>query len=135
MALVGDTVEKYLVPVPEEMVRNAKPGSAFVVLTHDHSLDFLITSEALARGDARYVGMIGSNTKRKVFERWCTDTCDCPVDMKKLACPIGAAGRGDKHPEVIAAFVVAEVISRLIDGAVEPVETLIPVREREKIYG
>ena len=47
-----------------------RPGAAFVVLTHDHALDFLIAREALARGDAAYVGMIGSRTKRVSFERW-----------------------------------------------------------------
>ena len=41
-----------------------------MVLTHDHALDFLIVREALARGDAAYVGMIGSRTKRVSFERW-----------------------------------------------------------------
>ena len=39
-------------------------------MTHDHALDFLIVREALARGDAAYVGMIGSRTKRVSFRRW-----------------------------------------------------------------
>ena len=63
-------VERVLTPLPEEIVRRAPPGSAFVVLTHDHALDFLIVREALARGDAAYVGMIGSRTKRVSFLRW-----------------------------------------------------------------
>ena len=63
-------VERVLTPLPEEVVRRAPAGSAFVVLTHDHALDFLIAREALARGDAAYVGMIGSRTKRVSFQRW-----------------------------------------------------------------
>ena len=42
-------VETRLTPVPEEMVRAAPAGAAFVVLTHDHALDFLIVAEALRR--------------------------------------------------------------------------------------
>ncbi|MCR4266164.1 xanthine dehydrogenase accessory protein XdhC, partial [Nitratireductor sp. ZSWI3] len=65
-----DDVETRLTALPEEAVREAPPGSAFVVLTHDHALDFMITAEALARQDAAYVGMIGSKTKRATFRSW-----------------------------------------------------------------
>ncbi len=47
--------------------------SAFVVLTHEHALDFLISAEALQRDDAAYVGMIGSKTKRAGFKSWMVD--------------------------------------------------------------
>ncbi len=57
-------VETCLSAMPEQVVRSAPPGSAFIVLTHDHALDFLIVTEALQRRDAVYVGMIGSKTKR-----------------------------------------------------------------------
>ena len=62
--------ETKLTPVPEEMVRDAPAGSAYVVLTHDHALDFLIVAEALRREDAAYVGMIGSKTKKATFKSW-----------------------------------------------------------------
>ena len=65
-----DAIETRLTPVPEEMVRDAPAGSAFVVLTHDHALDFLIVAEALKRDDAAYVGMIGSKTKKATFRSW-----------------------------------------------------------------
>ena len=67
---IAPAVETRLTPVPEEMVREASAGAAFVVLTHDHALDFLIVAEALKRGDAAYVGMIGSKTKKATFRSW-----------------------------------------------------------------
>ena len=70
IALAPDGVETRLSPLPESLVDAAPPGSAFVVLTHDHALDFLITDAALARGDAAYVGLIGSATKRARFAKW-----------------------------------------------------------------
>lgn len=112
LALNTAPVGTRLTPLPEAEVRRAPPGSAFVVLTHDHSLDFLITAEALARGDAAYVGMIGSATKRAKFERFCRHE-DATIPTAGLTCPIGGQGSADKRPEVIAAFVAAEVIATL----------------------
>lgn len=99
-------------PLPEIEIRNAPAGSAFVVLTHDHALDFLLTSEALTRGDAAYVGMIGSATKRASFRSWCRTQMP-NLNTAALICPIGAQGSADKRPEVIAAFVAAEVTAAL----------------------
>lgn len=109
-------VRRCLTPLPEAEVRSAPPGSAFVVLTHDHALDFIIAAEALMRGDAAYVGMIGSKTKRASFESWCARSSAPVGNTAPLVCPIGAAGSDDKRPEVIAAFVAAEVIARLTEA-------------------
>src|SRR6056297_447491 len=48
-------VETRLVALPEAEIAAAAPGDAFVVLTHDHGLDFLLAAAALGRGDAGYV--------------------------------------------------------------------------------
>ncbi len=106
-------------PRPEELAI-APPGT---ILTHDHALDFLIAREALARGDAAYVGMIGSRTKRVQFERWLERAEGDAVDAGALVCPIGTAGRPDKRPEVIAAFVATEILSRLATAMTEPEAT------------
>ncbi|SDL11587.1 xanthine dehydrogenase accessory protein XdhC [Paracoccus chinensis] len=99
-----------LTPLPEAEVRRAPPGSAYVILTHDHALDFLIAAEALARGDAAYVGMIGSATKRVTFSRFAKAQ---GIDPAPLTCPIGGTVR-DKRPEVIAAFTAAEIMATLL---------------------
>lgn len=112
LALCQAPVEYRNTALPEAEITAAPPLSAFIVLTHDHALDFLLTAEALARGDAAYVGLIGSATKRVKFRNWCRDHGGGqPIDG--LTCPIGAGGSDDKRPEVIAAFVVAEVMAAL----------------------
>jgi xanthine dehydrogenase accessory factor len=113
IALGPARVEAVMTALPEAEVVTAAPGSAFVILTHDHALDFLIAREALARGDAAYVGMIGSKTKRATFERWLARTEDAP-SPEALVSPIGAAGRPDKRPKVIAAFVATEILAALV---------------------
>ena len=40
-----DNVEAHALPMPEAVVRSAPEGSAYVILTHDHALDFLIGAE------------------------------------------------------------------------------------------
>ena len=114
-------VETRATPLPESEVRRARTGSAIVILTHDHALDFLIAREALARGDAAYVGMIGSATKRATFTRWCRQYGTPAPDVARLVCPIGAAGRPDKRPAVIAAFTAAEILAALNAFAVTQV--------------
>lgn len=112
MSLCDAKVETRLSAIPEADIRNAPPNSAFIVLTHDHALDFLLTSEALDRRDAAYVGLIGSATKRVKFARFHASN-SVQKDIGGLTCPIGSTESDDKRPEVIAAFVAAEVMARL----------------------
>ena len=106
-------VEPRHTAIPEADVATAAPGAAFVVATHDHGLDFLVTDAALARGDAAYVGLIGSKTKRAKFDRFVRDHGAAPA-TDGLTCPIGAGPGRDKRPEIIAAGVTAEVMTALV---------------------
>lgn len=103
-------VEGRLAAVPEALVRQARPGSAFVILTHDHALDFLIAKEALERGDAAYVGMIGSKSKRATFASWFRREGGDLSLLDRLVSPIAADVTGDKRPPVIAALAAAEIL-------------------------
>lgn len=108
-----DGVDTRLTAVPEEMVRDAPAGAAYVVLTHDHALDFLIVAEALRRADAAYVGMIGSKTKRATFRSWYLKTAGGDdAALARLVSPIGGEVK-DKRPAVIAALAAAEIVTAL----------------------
>ncbi|MEX6508229.1 xanthine dehydrogenase accessory protein XdhC [Jiella sp. M17.18] len=104
--------------MPEAEVAKAQPGSAFVVMTHDHALDFLITAAALARSDAAYVGMIGSATKRERFRRHLAEA-GREADIARLVLPIGGAALRDKRPTVIAALTAAEIATCLFSDQAE----------------
>jgi xanthine dehydrogenase accessory factor len=108
--------ESRLTALPESIVRAAPAGSAFVIFTHDHALDFLIAAEALQRTNAAYVGMIGSATKRARFHRYFKVEGGDPALLTRLVCPIGGDSVHDKRPEVIAALTAAELL-RHIDRA------------------
>ncbi|RWP00746.1 MAG: xanthine dehydrogenase accessory protein XdhC [Mesorhizobium sp.] len=116
-----DTIETSLTPMPEAMVREAPAGSAFVILTHDHALDFLIATEALKRRDAAYVGMIGSKTKKATFRSWFLKSADgSEAEFARLVSPIGGETVKDKRPQVIAALAAAEIMTALAAHAVAP---------------
>ena len=102
--------ETRLTPLPESEIRTAPKGSSYIIVTHDHALDFLLAAEALKRPDAPYIGMIGSTTKRAQFHRFARAQ---GVATDRLTCPIGAGHSRDKRPEIIAAFTAAELIARL----------------------
>ncbi|MEN3792361.1 xanthine dehydrogenase accessory protein XdhC [Fulvimarina sp. MAC3] len=116
VGLCSAKVEMRVSAMPEIDVAHAPKGSAFIVLTHDHGLDFLLASAALERRDASYVGMIGSATKRAKFRSWMRENSNAEV-FDDLVCPIGGNGSRDKRPHVIAAFVIAEVMAALTDKA------------------
>lgn len=114
LAGLPDKVRAIASPMPEAEVRAAPPGSAFVAVTHDHALDFLITREALMRADAGYVGMVGSRTKRAKFCAWARRE-GLPTGLgERLFCPIGGSSVDDKRPEIIAALTVAEIIGTMV---------------------
>lgn len=123
-----EQAEAILTALPETIVRSAPAQSAFVILTHDHALDFLLTKEALERGDAAYVGMIGSKTKRGTFQNWFKREDGDVAYLSQLICPIGNGSNDnrscnnrsngkvvvkDKRPAIIAALTLSEVITHL----------------------
>jgi xanthine dehydrogenase accessory factor len=107
-------VTTHAVPMPEAIVRSAPQNASYVILTHDHALDFLIGAEALQRADAPYVGMVGSKTKRARFRSWYLGEGYPAEALDRLVLPIGGKafphGLGDKRPEVIAALAAAEIL-------------------------
>jgi xanthine dehydrogenase accessory factor len=114
LALAPPGTEARLAALPEAEVQAAPPGSAFVVLTHDHALDFLVADAALARGDASYIGLIGSASKRARFRAWRTrEGAARRTALAGLTCPIGGPS-GDKRPAVIAALTAAEIVAALV---------------------
>lgn len=105
---------RHLTALPESLVAGIAPGSAVIVLTHDHALDFLIVSAALKRDDLAQVGMIGSTTKRATFEHQFIREGGDRARLAKLTCPIGRKV-ADKRPAVIAATVAADIIAVLAE--------------------
>lgn len=107
--LPGETMDH-----PEHALADLPPHAAIVIVTHSHTLDFIIGEAALSRGDLAYVGMIGSATKRAHFRSWLVQRGHAPDFIAPLILPIGGALLRDKRPEVIAALTAAEIATVLL---------------------
>ncbi|MBR8227674.1 xanthine dehydrogenase accessory protein XdhC [Burkholderia vietnamiensis] len=95
---------------PEAVVDAAPAGAYFLVMTHNHALDFALAAQIMRRHDFAYFGMIGSRTKRVKFERRLVARGVDAVRLAEMVCPIGVAGIVDKAPGAIAVAVCAELL-------------------------
>lgn len=120
-------IETCLTAMPEAVVRDAPAGSSFVILTHDHALDFLIAAEALRRDDAAYIGMIGSKTKRATFRNWLSRETGGAELFSNLVCPIGGTAVKDKRPAVIATLAAAEIMTAALSWVAAKAERRVAV--------
>jgi xanthine dehydrogenase accessory factor len=105
-------ITKLAVDAVEGEVRHAPPGAFYLVLTHRHDLDQRITEAVLRRGDFRFLGLIGSRTKKQKFVHRFQATGFAPELIDRITCPIGAPGIAGKEPEVIAVAVVAQLLQQ-----------------------
>lgn len=87
-------------------VDDAPPGAFYLVMTHSHALDYDIVERALRRTDARFVGMIGSDTKAAKLRSRLTAR---GIDASRLVSPIGLFKAG-KHPAEVAVSAVAQLL-------------------------
>ena len=97
---------------PECEIDAASAGSYFLVMTHSHALDQVLSERILRRADFAYFGLIGSLTKRRQFERRLQDRGISAAQLAGMSCPIGAAGIYGKEPATIAIAVAAEILQR-----------------------
>jgi xanthine dehydrogenase accessory factor len=96
---------------PEALAAAAPPGTAFLVMTHSHALDQRLVEAILRRpAGADWLGLIGSQTKRRQFEHRLRDRGIPASRLATMVCPIGLAGIGGKEPASIAIAVAAQLL-------------------------
>jgi xanthine dehydrogenase accessory factor len=100
---------------PADAVADLAPGSAVLVMTHNHAEDFDLLAACLRRRrelqDLPFIGMIGSRSKWASFRqrlqaRGCTE-----AELAQVVCPIGVPGVAGKQPGVIAVAVLAQILA------------------------
>ncbi|WP_046122592.1 XdhC family protein, partial [Acinetobacter baumannii] len=87
-------------------------SGAVLILTHDHQLDLQLCFTALkpTAKPFAYVGMIGSKSKRAIFEKRMQVRGYTSETLQRLVCPIGIEGISSKQPAMIAIAVVAQLL-------------------------
>ncbi|MCB1806476.1 MAG: XdhC family protein, partial [Candidatus Competibacteraceae bacterium] len=95
---------------PELEADDAPAGSYVLVMTHSHPLDQAICERFLRRGGYRYLGLIGSASKKRKFEQRLRRAGISAEQWATLTCPIGIAGIDGKQPAEIAIAVAAQLL-------------------------
>lgn len=86
-----------------------EPGTYVVIVTRGHEHDLTILRQVV-RGPSAYLGMIGSERKRLMFEKTLRGEGVTDDELDALCSPMGLAIGADT-PEEIAVAVVAEMIA------------------------
>lgn len=79
------------------------------VMTHRHDLDQEII-EFVARMPARYLGLIGSDSKWERFKQRMTQKGFSESELSRVKCPIGIDLGGGKSPQEVAVSLAAELL-------------------------
>jgi xanthine dehydrogenase accessory factor len=95
---------------PIATVSAAPKHTLFLVMTHDHALDYDLVSAILKRNNFAFLGLIGSKTKRARFISRLKKDGFTDAQLSHLTCPIGIKGIQGKEPEIIAASVAAQLL-------------------------
>ena len=91
-------------------------NSYFIVMTHNHQLDFELCQTLLKGADSKefnfnYLGLIASNTKwRRFQQRFAHQDIDEQL-VEKIHCPIGLSAVKGKKPMEVAVSIAGELIS------------------------
>ena len=85
-------------------------GASYVVSTYGHMVDGAALGGVLRRGDAAYVGMLGSRSKIKAIFEKLSDAGIDPEILNTVHTPIGL-DLGGETPAEIALAVVAEILA------------------------
>jgi xanthine dehydrogenase accessory factor len=105
-----DNVHPLCRQAPVDTVPLAPAGARFLVMTHDHALDYALCRAILVRGDFAWLGLIGSKSKGARFRSRLERDGLTPEAIRRLTCPIGVEGVDSKWPAAIAVGVAAQLL-------------------------
>jgi xanthine dehydrogenase accessory factor len=97
---------------PIQLVDAAPAGTRYVVLTHDHALDYELCRSILGRGDSSWLGLIGSASKAARFRSRLLRDGIGRETLSTLTCPIGIPGIASKLPASIAISIAAQLLQQ-----------------------
>lgn len=108
-----DNVHPLCVRTPTNTVNSAPVGTRFLVMTHDHGLDYALCRKILERNEFAWLGLIGSKSKGARFRSRLTRDGIAADTIARLVSPIGIEGVNNKWPAAIAVAVAAQLLQGL----------------------
>jgi xanthine dehydrogenase accessory factor len=97
---------------PVQLAVCAPAAARFVVMSHDHALDYELCRVILARADSSWLGLIGSASKSARFRSRLRRDGLSRETISRLICPIGVPGIASKLPGAIAVAIAAQLLQQ-----------------------
>lgn len=119
-AQLPTNVDKIVDEEPVLQVTQTAKNSAFLILTHSHQLDFELCQAIIKRGDALWLGVIGSQTKSKKFQQRLSHRGFTAEQIQQMICPIGLSQVQGKLPMEVAVSIAGQLIELYQDKQVAP---------------
>jgi xanthine dehydrogenase accessory factor len=114
----ADNVHSVCSSEPSSTVSSAPAGTLFLVMTHDHAMDYEICRKVLERRDFGWLGLIGSKSKGARFRSRLARAGLAREQIARLTCPIGIEGVQSKLPAAIAVAVAAQLLGAVGSSSV-----------------
>ena len=108
---LASNISKIVSDSPSDEVKTMPENAYYVIMTHNHPLDFAISEAILKRNDAHYIGLIGSKTKWKRFQMRFEHKGYTSELYSSIRCPLGHSNVPGKLPCEVAVAVAGEIIS------------------------
>ena len=121
-------VKSIAVDDPVAAIATLPEDSYYIVMTHNHALDFAICEAVMQRDDARYLGLIGSETKWQRFQIRFARQGFHQQQIETIHCPIGMSAIPGKKPMEVAVSIAGELIADYHHVTAEN-ENIVPSRK------
>jgi xanthine dehydrogenase accessory factor len=107
---VNNNIEQVVSAFPVDEISNMPSNSYFLVMTHNHQLDFELCETLLKRNDFAYLGLIGSDTKWQRFKQRFDFKGISEERVARMSCPVGLSNVPGKKPMEVAVSMAGEII-------------------------
>lgn len=120
---------------PVEQVKQASANQAYLILTHNHQLDFELTQAILKREDALWLGVIGSKTKAKRFCHRLSHKGFSQAKIATMTCPVGLHEVTGKRPMEVAVSISGQLIALYQKHSFQPDRHTVSGQNKSSLTG
>ena len=108
---VAPNITARVTDTPVDEIADLPAGTFYIFMTHQHPLDYALAEKALARRDAGYLGLIGSQTKWRRFQLRLQHRGYTEEQIARINCPVGLPEVPGKQPMEVAVSIAGQLIA------------------------
>lgn len=112
LAKLSEKTQKIYCQYPQDEVENFSSDSCYLIMTHEHNLDFAIAEQILKKKKFYYLGIVGSQKKSLRFQKLFLQKGYTQKLVKQIHCPIGLDLGKIQKPSEIAISIAAQLIKK-----------------------